>query len=157
MIRRRYSLRVLFVAVTLSCFMAWAVASPSVVSCVSVVIVWSLVGAVWGRRCADHPVGYGVAAGAVAVIAFIACFWTLHLGGYLFYDGPEEEYFEDGLVFEGFVFPVVYCFVYAPLGAMAGHWVGVAVWLVGDLAGRPARAERTEGRVGPPSAANPTR
>jgi hypothetical protein len=143
-----YSLRRMFGAVTLLSVIAWALTAPSEPSCLAAVLASALAGAVYGRARRDHPVGYGAAAGAFGVALLILGFWALHWGGYFFHDGPEE-YFEDGLVTEGFVFPVVYCLVYAPLGALAGVIVGFIVWLLGDRIGRPARAERTRLREDP--------
>jgi hypothetical protein len=126
-----FSLRLLFVVVTLISFLMWAVSSPSVASCFIGVVIWSSAGAMFGRRRYDRPLGYGAAAGAAAVIAFIVCFWPIFLCGYFFHQGPED-YFEDGFAVEAFLYPVVYCLFYAPVAAAIGVVVGTVVWLAGD-------------------------
>src|SRR5258705_4699112 len=109
--RRGYSLKLLFLLVTLVAFLMWSVALPSLTSCVIGILAWSLAGAVFGSRWFKQSVGYGAIAGAAAVVAFILCFWPVFVCGYLFYDGPLD-YFEDGFVIEVFVYPVVYIAVY---------------------------------------------
>jgi len=141
MSRRGFSLRLFFVAVTLLCFLAWTAASLSMASCVIPVVAWSIAGAAWARTQDDNPFLYGAASGAVAVVAFIVAVWPVFLCGYFFHDGPEE-YFEDGFAVEAFFYPVVYCVVYAPFGAIIGSFTGFAVWVGGELFGRPARDER---------------
>ena len=128
---RGFSLKLLFLTVTLISFLMWAVASPSVASCFVGVVVWSIAGAVLGSRWYDRPLGYAAAAGAASVVAFILCFWPIHLCGYFFHEGPED-YFEDGFVAEAFLFPVGYCLFYAPLSAVIGVIFGAVVWLAGN-------------------------
>jgi len=146
--QRGYSLQFLFAAVTLFALVAWPVASPSEAKCLAVVLVWSAAGAVldWLRGKGLGTVGWGAASGAASVVAFIACFWPVFVCGYFTYEG-DEKYFEDGFVVETFLYPVVYCFVYAPLGALVGSIVGIGVWTFGHLIGRPSRSK---GSVAPP-------
>jgi len=123
---RGFGLKLLFLVVTLISFLMWAVASPSLVSCITGIVVWSFAGAVLGLFRYGRPLSYGAASGATAVVAFIACFWPIFLGGYFFHQGPED-YFEDGFEVEAFIYPVVYCLVYAPVAAAIGIVVGSIV------------------------------
>jgi hypothetical protein len=136
MSHRGFSLRFLFAITTLLAFMGWAVGSPSEFSCLAVIGLWSLAGAVWGWMCDGRrllgTVKYGAAGAAASVVTFIACFWPIFLIGYFFYDG-QEEYFEDGFFEEAFIYPVVYCVVYVPMAALVGSAVGFGVWAFGIL------------------------
>lgn len=119
MSRRTFSLSQMLLGVTLASFLTWAVASPSPLSCMIGVLAWSFAGAIHGWRRDRYPYRWGAAAGAAAVVTFVACYWAVYLLGYFLHDGPDE-YFEDGFAAEAMLFPIGYCVFYAPLGALHG-------------------------------------
>ncbi len=58
------------------------------------------------------------------MVAYILCFWPVYVIGYFFHDGPDE-YFEDGVVAEVILYPIVFCVVYGFIGFGIGSMVGI--------------------------------
>ena len=122
----RYNVEQLLVFTAILSCLFYAVGRPSKISILAIVVVGSIVGATYGRFRFDRSVGGGALGGAVAVVAFVACYWPVFLSGYFSHQG-DNDYFEDGFFVEAFIYPVVYCAVYGPVGAAIGAMIGFAL------------------------------
>jgi hypothetical protein len=145
----RFSLRFLLSIVSMLCVIAWAITPsssppsiplPSISRAIAAVFILSLVGAYigWVR---GTPVRYGAAYGGGATLVLILCYWPIFISGYFFYSGPDP-YFEDGGILEIFVYPIVYCIVYTPVGAFLGTAVGCVLSSLLSVPKQPTQNDR---------------
>jgi len=141
MLPRRFSLLALFVAVLCACVAMWAVSTPNNWRWGVATMLFSFLGACFAISRGRSVVRLATACGAASGIPLIACKWSVFLLGYFQYDA-RSPYFQDGFVIEAFVYPIMYCVIFAPAGALIGLAVGCAVWCVASASRRPTRHGR---------------
>lgn len=125
-----FSLKQQFIVAALFAVLMWSVSRPSVASCASVVICWAIVASLTGPFANESPAVAGGLGGFASVAIFLAFYWPVYVCGYFFHDGPDE-YFEDGVVTEVAIYPIVLLTVYGGaafvIGAISGTIAGWAV------------------------------
>lgn len=124
--RWQFSIRFLFFTVAIACVIAWAVSAPFSARWVGVTFLLSLAGATTGGLRRKCPIIYGTIFGGASVVGLVFCDWSMILIGFFFHN-ESWPYFEDGVVIEVFFYPILYCMVYAPIGAYLGAITGCVV------------------------------
>jgi hypothetical protein len=131
--RLRYDLKLLFVAMSNICVLAWAtvemhsnenpVAIPLVAVFTSLSVVW------YGGARVQHRIALGALGGFAGVAILTLCFFATHGIGYFFNPGAVD-YFEDGAFTELVIFPPIGVVVWGGFGAIVGMVCGAIIWAI---------------------------
>src|SRR5262245_45653768 len=120
----RFTLRSFFVAATLLCLLAGAVASNSPAGIFAAAMLWAVAGAWRGRGSGEDSAVFGAFAGAAAGALVVFLYWADHIAGYFLSGMPADYFEEDGFVVEVIAFPLVAIIPFASFGLIGGSIIG---------------------------------
>ena len=124
-----YDLKLMFVAITNVCALAWGLADATILAFPLAIVTASVSFALYGVTIGKPPIALGALGGFAGATVLTVLFFVNHGVGYFFYTGAAE-YFEDGAFTELVIFPVLFIVVWGGIGALTGMICGVGVLVV---------------------------